>query len=97
MSRLQSKNKDKESKKAVALQYDIEKDNAPRITASGQGEIAKKIIETAKKHDIPIKKDQDVVEILARLNIGDEVPPELYEVIAEILSFIYNLENKSIK
>ena len=95
MSRSQSKNKDKESKKAVALQYDIEKDNAPRIIASGNGDIAKKIIETAKKHKIPIKKDQDVVEVLARFSIGDEVPPELYEVIAEILSFIYSLQNSA--
>jgi len=85
---------DKEQrKKAVALKYDLDKDKAPWIIASGKGEIAEKIIETAKEHKIPIQKDQDVVEVLAYLNIGDEVPPELYEVIAEILSFIYSLEN----
>lgn len=81
------------NKKAVALKYDIEKDDAPKIVAKGEGAIAQKIMETAEKHDIPIEKDQDVVEVLARLNIGDEIPPELYQVIAEILSFIYQLED----
>jgi len=88
------KEKKTQRKKAVALKYDIEKDKAPWIIASGKGEIADRIIETAEKNEIPIEKDQDVVEVLAHLNIGDEIPPELYEVIAEILSFIYSLETQ---
>ncbi|ACL70740.1 FlhB-like flagellar biosynthesis protein [Halothermothrix orenii] len=79
-------------KKAVALRYNTSKDNAPRIVASGKGTIAEKIMETARKHDIPIEKDQDIVDALIRLNIGTEIPQELYKVIAEILSFIYKLE-----
>lgn len=86
------KNKKKEVKKAVALKYDMDVDNAPRVIASGEGKIAEKILQKAKEENIPVKKDQDLVEILAHLNIGDEIPPELYKVIAEILSFIYQLE-----
>ncbi|MFW6007065.1 MAG: EscU/YscU/HrcU family type III secretion system export apparatus switch protein [Bacillota bacterium] len=81
-------------KKAAALKYNIEEDNAPRIIAKGKGEIAQKIVKTAAEHDIPIKKNRDIVEVLTRLNLGDEIPEELYEVIAEILSFIYRLEKK---
>ncbi|MDI3547193.1 MAG: flagellar biosynthesis protein [Halanaerobiales bacterium] len=83
----------KQIKKAVALRYDPERDNAPKILANGQGELARRILETAKEHDIPIRENQDLVEVLARLNIGDEIPPELYQVLAEILSFIYKLED----
>jgi len=91
---MSDKNKDKLRKKAVALKYDIEEDNAPRIVANEKGEFAQKIIEFAQEHDIPIRENQDIVDILVQLNIGDEIPAELYDVIAEILSFIYHLENK---
>lgn len=87
-----SKNNRGAIKKAVALKYDPESDSAPRITASGKGEIAHKILEEAKKNNIPIREDRDIIEVLARLNIGDKIPPELYQAIAEILSFIYRLE-----
>lgn len=85
---------DKDRKKAAALEYNIEKDNAPKIIASGKGEIAKKILEKAEEENIKIEKDQDLAEILVQMEIGEEIPPELYEVIAEILSFIYNLEEQ---
>ncbi len=87
-------NKNNKDKKAAALQYDINKDKAPKIIASGKGDIAKKILEKAKEENIKIEKDQDLVEILVQMEIGEEIPPELYEVIAEILSFIYDLEEK---
>ncbi|MGM0409857.1 MAG: EscU/YscU/HrcU family type III secretion system export apparatus switch protein [Bacillota bacterium] len=83
---------DKDQKKAAALEYNIEKDNAPKIVASGKGDIAKKILEKAEEENIKIEKDQDLAEILVQMEIGEEIPPELYEVIAEILAFIYNLE-----
>ena len=84
--------KDENNKKAAALKYNMEKDNAPKIIASGKGEIAKKILKKAEEEDIHIKENQDLAEILVKMEIGEEIPPELYEVIAEILSFIYNLE-----
>lgn len=80
------------NKKAAALKYNIKKDNAPKIIANGKGNIAKKILEKAKEEDIPIEENQDLAEILVKMEIGEEIPPELYEVIAEILNFIYNLE-----
>jgi flagellar biosynthesis protein len=93
---MSDKNKDDRSKKAAALKYDIEEDNAPRIVANAKGDIAQKIIETAQEHNIPIRENQDLVDILVQLNIGEEIPPKLYEVIAEMLSFIYRLENRDI-
>ncbi|MFW5992091.1 MAG: EscU/YscU/HrcU family type III secretion system export apparatus switch protein [Halanaerobiaceae bacterium] len=85
--------KDIMQKKAAALKYDMDKDEAPVVTASGKGTIADKIIEAAAEHDIPVKEDRDIVDILVQLNIGEEIPPELYQAIAEILSFIYRLED----
>ncbi len=89
-----NKNKDNSKiKKTVALKYDQRRDNAPKIIASGKGSIAEKIIKKARKENIPIKEDKDVVQVLAELNIGEEIPEELYTVIAEILSFLYELED----
>ncbi len=93
---MSDKSKDDRLKKAAALKYDIEEDNAPRVVANAKGDIAQKIIETAQEHNIPIRENQDLVDILVQLNIGEEIPPKLYEVIAEILSFIYRLENRDI-
>lgn len=78
-------------KKAVALLYQREKNDAPVVAASGNGEIAKKIIALAEKSGIPIKEDADLVEILARIPVGDEIPLELYQAVAEILAFVYQL------
>ncbi|MFW6229786.1 MAG: EscU/YscU/HrcU family type III secretion system export apparatus switch protein [Halanaerobium sp.] len=86
-------NKNPKIKKTVALKYDQNTDRAPKIIASGRGSIAEQIIKKARKENIPIKEDKDVVQVLAELNIGDEIPEELYTVIAEILSFFYDLED----
>lgn len=76
-------------KKAVALGYNKQRDNAPRILASGKGEIATSIIEAAKEHNIPIKEDKDLVEILSKVDINQEIPPNLYKAVAEVFSFLY--------
>ncbi len=89
-----SESKDK-FKKVAALKYDMDKDDAPKIVAKGKGKLAEKLLEIAAEHDIPIRENQDIIEILLHLNIGEEIPPELYQVIAEILSFIYQLENEN--
>ncbi len=90
MKKKEEKNKTKQ--KAAAISYDIDKDEAPKIIASGQGTIAEKIIEAAQEHDIAIEENQDIIDILVQLNIGEEIPAELYQAVAEILSFIYRLE-----
>lgn len=75
--------------KAAALKYDASKDSAPRVTAKGEGQTAQKIIELAKENDIPIKEDKDLIELLSKVELDNEVPPEMYKAIAEIFSFIY--------
>ncbi len=79
--------------KAVALKYDIDKDNAPKITAKGKGETASNIIKIAKENNIPIKKDEDLIELLSQIDIDKEIPDSMYKAVAEIFSFIYDLSN----
>jgi flagellar biosynthesis protein len=76
-------------KKAVALQYDRSKDSAPRVTAKGEGILAQKIIDLALEHDIPIKDDPDLIEVLSTLEINQEIPSEVYVAVAELLAFVY--------
>ena len=76
-------------KKAVALRYDQGRESAPHIIAKGAGLIADKIITLAEEYNIPIHPDADLLEILSRLNINEEIPPETYLLVAEILAFIY--------
>ena len=81
------------TQKAVALKYDIDKDNAPKITAKGKGETASNIIKIAKENNIPIKKDEDLIELLSQIDIDKEIPSSMYRAVAEIFSFIYDLSN----
>lgn len=80
--------------KAVALEYDAEVNAAPKVTAKGEGITAENIIKIAKLHDIPIKKDEDLVEMLSKLEIDREVPAEMYKAIAEVFSFLYKMTKK---
>lgn len=80
--------------KAVALRYDPETDNAPVVTAKGQGELAQKIKELAKEYGVPIEEDKFLANYLMSLDLYEEVPTVLYPVIAEILAFIYRINNK---
>jgi flagellar biosynthesis protein len=82
---------DKKRTVAAAIKYDPGKDAAPRVTAKGKGYVADKIIELAMKHDIPIKSDPGLVEILSRLDIDEQIPIEVYRAVAEILAFVYSL------
>jgi flagellar biosynthesis protein len=77
--------------RAVALQYS-ESEHAPHVVASGAGEIARRIIELAQEHHIPVRKDDSLVNILSKLDIGYEIPPETYRVVAEILAFLYRTD-----
>jgi flagellar biosynthesis protein len=81
-------------KKAVALRYDTTQDAAPKMIAKGAGEVAEKIIALAKEYGIPIQEDADLVEILAKLDLNADIPPETYLVVAEILAFIYRANSK---
>lgn len=83
--------KDNEVKKAVALGYDIEKDHAPKVLAKGKGSLASNIIKIAQDNEIPIKKDEDLIELLSAIDIEKEVPESMYKAVSEIFSFLYDL------
>ena len=78
-------------KQAIALEYDPD-DEAPRVIASGRSELAERIIEKAKEADVPVHRDDKLADTLSRLEIGDMIPPELYEVVAEILVFVDSMD-----
>jgi flagellar biosynthesis protein len=81
-------------KKAVALRYEAEQEHPPRLTAKGGGLVAEKIIQLARTHGIPIKEDPDLVEVLVQLDWQEQIPPHLYQAIAEVLAFVYRLNGK---
>ena len=78
-------------KTAVAVAYNPG-EVAPKILAVGKGEVAERIIEAAKENDVPFYQDNKLAETLSRLQIGDTIPPELYEVVAEILVFVDDMD-----
>jgi len=81
-------------KKAAALRYDAKQENAPRVLARGEGEVANNIIKIAELNNLPIRKDEDLIELLSKVDIGKEVPDALYKAVAEVFSFIYKTTNK---
>ena len=81
----------KKVKQAVAIEYNPT-DMAPKIVATGKGAIADRIIEKAKESDVPIHEDAKLAGTLSKLDIGEYIPPELYEVVAEILVFVDKME-----
>ena len=88
---------DDKPKRAVALRYKKEKDSAPKVVAKGRGEIAEKILRIAKEHNIPLKEDPQLVEVLSTLDLYEEIPPQLYKAVAEILAFVYRMTRKEIR
>ncbi len=79
------------SRKAVALKYERGKDAAPKVAAKGRGAVAERILALAREHGIPVEKDTALMEALYRLDINEEIPEELYQVVAELLAFIYRM------
>lgn len=84
--------RDQKIKQAVALSYNVE-DGAPKVIAAGQGYLAEKIIEKAVESDVPLHQDEQLTKSLMKLEIGDMIPPELYEVVAEVLIFVDKMDN----
>lgn len=80
--------------KAAALRYRAEKDAAPKIVAKGSGAVAERIIQIAKQHNVPLKDDPQLVEVLSALDLHQEIPPELYRAVAEILAYVYKMTKK---
>ncbi len=83
---------DNELLRAVALKYDGE--NAPTVTASGEGNIAEEIIRIAQEHGVPLREDAMLAALLGELELGEEIPETLYRVIAEVIAFAYMVSGK---
>lgn len=81
-------------KKAIALGYLPEEDEAPKVLATGKGEVARKIIDIAGNEGIQIYKDENLAKSLANLDVGETIPRELYQAVAEVLAFVYKLETE---
>lgn len=79
-------------KKAVALQYDLEKNTAPIVTAKGSGQLAEKIISEGEKNNIKIQEDKSLVQLIYQLDLNAQIPAALYPVVAEIFALIYHAE-----
>ncbi len=78
--------------RAVAVKYDIKKGKAPKIIATGKGVLAEQILRLAEDHKVPFFEDQSLTDLLAKLDLNDDVPPELYTLVAEVLAFVYQLD-----
>jgi FlhB-like protein len=83
--------------KAVALKFELGKDEVPEILAKGQGLIAEKILALAKQKGIPLYEDPELVEVLSKLDLGNHIAPELYQAVAEVLIFIYRVNQKKME
>lgn len=82
----------KPQRSAIALRYDVEKDAAPVILAAGRGDFAEDILRIAEDHKIPFYEDSGLADLLLKLEISTEVPTELYALVAEVLAFIFRLD-----
>jgi flagellar biosynthesis protein len=80
---------------AAALQYDPTQTGAPKVVAVGRGKVAEHILELARQNHIPVYADPTLCSLLAVVNLGDEIPPELYQVVAQVLAYIYRVAHSA--
>lgn len=83
------------NQKAAALKYDKDRDNAPKVSAKGAGHVAKNIIQVAKQNDIPIVEDEDLIELLSKVEIDKQVPGNMYKAVAEVFAFLYDVSKNT--
>ena len=86
-----------EKKAAVALRYDIDRDKAPLILATGRGPVADEILRIAEENKIPLYEDPELAKLLTKLELDTEIPAELYTLVAEVLFFVYKLDRMAEK
>ena len=91
---MDSSSTNEKRRQAVALRYNQEVHEAPVVAAKGSGAVAEKIIELAEKHGIPLKKDPELLQILMKLEINQEIPEKVFQAVAEILAMIYKAEGQ---
>jgi flagellar biosynthesis protein len=78
-----------EEPRAAALRYERASASAPRVVALGRGDVARRILELAREHDVPVREDRDLVQLLSACDVGAEIPVELYSAVAELLAWLY--------
>ncbi|NDC82538.1 hypothetical protein EB093_02600 [bacterium] len=83
---------EKKDLKAIAIKYQVGKDKAPKIVATGKATVAEKILELAEENRIPFFEDETLTDLLAKLDLNSEIPAELYTLVAEVLAFVYQLD-----
>jgi flagellar biosynthesis protein len=85
----------RQSRQAVALRYQPKNDRAPRVVAAGRGYLADKSLELAQQYGSPVRQDRKLLQVLSRLDLNQEIPPEVYRAVAEILAFVYRLSSRN--
>jgi len=81
-------------RRAIALRYERAREEAPRVVASGRGPVAEAILGFARAHGVPLHQDADLVELLGACELGEPISPELYEVVAQLLAFLYRTNER---
>lgn len=89
--------KPNDKKTAVAIRYDVDREKAPLVVASGRGMVADEILRIADENKIPLYEDPELAKLLAKLELDSEIPPELYTLVAEVLFFVYKLDRMAEK
>ncbi|MDQ0350606.1 flagellar biosynthesis protein [Alkalibacillus filiformis] len=79
-------------KEAIALRYDEDRNDAPEVIAKGKGLMAEEILSRAGDHDVPVYEDPALMELMGELNINEKIPEDLYQAVAEVFAFIYQLD-----
>ena len=82
------------TQKAVALKYDVEQNQAPRLVAKGKGHVAENILEAARRGQVPVYQNKSLVNMLMALELDKEIPTELYTTVAEILAYVYRIDKR---
>ena len=80
--------------RVIALRYEHNSERAPEVTAKGEGALARRILEVAAEHDVPVREDIDLVQLLAACELGDEVPVELFGAVAALFAYLYGLNQE---
>lgn len=85
----------KQLREAIALKYNPDESSSPVVTAKGKGDTADRILQTASEHNIPIQEDPSLLQLLSKLEIDESIPEELYEIVAELFAFIYQIDQEA--
>ncbi|MGG3572078.1 EscU/YscU/HrcU family type III secretion system export apparatus switch protein [Bacillus gobiensis] len=86
---------DHQLRRAVALKYNEQKDLAPKVTAKGEGLLAEEIIKLGEEAGVPIERNPALVQLMTNLTVDEQIPEALYEVVAEVFSFVYRLDKEA--